>query len=135
MLIQRQTEDLNSVSPETDGKFQSLCRQERVIIMIDIPDRFQKLRNAKGISVYRLSKESDVSENYIHKIERGESQPSVYILKKLLSHLGVSVAEFLEGDTKAMYPSEFERELLESVRVLPEEKASAILQLAKLLKN
>ena len=34
-----------------------------------------------------------------------------------------------------MYPSDFERELLESVRVLPKEKAQALLQMAKLLKS
>ena len=103
--------------------------------MIDIPNRFQKLRSDKGFSVYRLSKESDVSENYIHKIERGENQPSVYILEKLLSCLGVTLPELLNEDSEAMYPSVFERELLENARVLPKEKAQALLQMAKLLKN
>ena len=103
--------------------------------MIDIPNRFQKLRSDKGFSVYRLSKESDVSENYIHKIERGENQPSVYILEKLLSCLGVTLPEFLNEDSEAMYPSVFERELLENARGLPKEKAQALLQMAKLLKN
>ncbi|MCI9103816.1 MAG: helix-turn-helix transcriptional regulator [Lachnospiraceae bacterium] len=102
---------------------------------MDIPNRFQKLRSDKGFSVYRLSKESDVSENYIHKIERGENQPSVYILEKLLSCLGVTLPEFLNEDSEAMYPSVFERELLENARVLPKEKAQALLQMAKLLKN
>ena len=103
--------------------------------MIDIPNRFQKLRTDKGFSVYRLSKESDVSENYIHKIERGENQPSVYILEKLLSCLGVTLSEFLNDNAEIMYLSDFERDLLESVRVLPKEKATAILHMAKLLKN
>lgn len=103
--------------------------------MIDIPNRFRKLRTDKGFSVYRLSKESDVSENYIHKIERGENQPSVYILEKLLSCLGTALPEFLNEDTEVMYPSDFERELLESIRVLPKEKAQALLQMAKLLKS
>ena len=102
--------------------------------MIDIPNRFQKLRSDKGFSVYRLSKESDVSENYIHKIERGENQHSVYILEKLLSCLGTTLPEFLNGDAEVIYPSDFEREL-KSVRVLPEEKAQALLQMSKLLKN
>ena len=74
--------------------------------MIDIPNRFRKLRTDRGFSVYRLSKESDVSENYIHKIERGENQPSVYILEKLLSCLGTTLPEFLNGDSEVMYPSD-----------------------------
>lgn len=108
---------------------------ERVIAMIDIPDRFQKLRNDKDFSVYRLAKEADVSETYIHKIERGESQPSIYILEKLLACLGFTVTEFLNEDAEAMYPSDFERELIKTVRVLPEEKAKALLHLAKLMGN
>lgn len=101
--------------------------------MIDIPNRFRKLRSAKGFSVYRLARESDVSENYIHKIERGENQPSVYILEKLLACLGVTLPEFLSEDTDIMYPSDFERELIESVRTLPLEKAAAVLHIAKLI--
>ncbi|MCI8741033.1 MAG: helix-turn-helix transcriptional regulator [Lachnospiraceae bacterium] len=101
--------------------------------MTDISSRFQTLRMSRGVSVYRLSKEADVSENYIHKIERGESQPSVYILDKLLGCLGVTLPEFLNGDSSVMYPSDFERELIENVRMLPEEKAAAILHIAKLM--
>lgn len=103
--------------------------------MINISDRFQKLRTDKDVSVYRLAKETDVSETYIHKIERGESQPSIYILEKLLSCLGFTITEFLNEDVKAMYPSDFERELLKAIRVLPKEKAEALLHLAKLMEN
>lgn len=103
--------------------------------MIDIANRLLKLRNDKDFSVYRLSKEAEVSENYIHKIERGESLPSLYILEKLLSRLGSTIPEFLNEDGEMMYPSDFERELLESVRELPEEKAAAILHITKLMKN
>ena len=97
--------------------------------------KIKDLLTDRGWTLYRLSKESDVSENYIHKIERGENQPSVYILEKLLSCLGVTLPEFLNEDSEAMYPSVFERELLENARVLPKEKAQALLQMAKLLKN
>ena len=70
--------------------------------MTEISSSFRMLRTSKGISVYRLSKEADVSENYIHKVERGESQPSVYILEKLLACLGVTLPEFLNEDTRVM---------------------------------
>lgn len=80
--------------------------------MIEIPNRFKNLRTEKGFSVYRLAKVSDISENYIHKIEKGESQPSVYILEKLLSCLGTTPAEFLNENSAVMYPSDFERELV-----------------------
>ena len=101
--------------------------------MIEIPNRFKNLRTEKGFSVYRLAKVSDISENYIHKIEKGESQPSVYILEKLLSCLGTTPAEFLNENSAVMYHSDFERELVETVRVLPKEKAVAVLHIAKLM--
>jgi len=100
--------------------------------MLNLAENFKNLRTVKGISVYQLSKDSDVSENYIRTIEKGTSQPSVAILDRLLSCLGVTLSEFFNDDREAMYPSAFERELVETIRTLEEEKAQAVLQVAKL---
>ena len=100
---------------------------------MDLGANFRELRNAKGFSVYKLSKVSEVSENYIHKIEKGGNQPSVFILEKLLACLGTTLAEFFNESGEVLYPSAFERELVESVRILNEEKAAAVLHVAKLL--
>ncbi len=101
--------------------------------MIEISSRLKNLRMKKGFSVYGLHNASDISENYIHRIEKGKSQPSVYVLEQLLACLGVTVSEFLNENPAVMYPSDFERELIETVRILPKEKAEAILHMAKLL--
>ncbi len=101
--------------------------------MIDISGRLKNLRVKKGFIVYRLYKASDISENYIHRIEKGKSQPSVYVLEQLLACFGVTLAEFLNENSAVMYPSDFERELIETVRVLPKEKAEAVLHIAKLM--
>lgn len=100
---------------------------------MDLPEKFKKLRTQKEISVYKLSKDTDVSENYIHKIEKGESQPSVLVLEKLLTHLGTTLAEFFNDSDDVLYPTAYERELVETVRVLEEEKATAVLHIAKLM--
>lgn len=102
---------------------------------MDLAKQFKALRIQKEFSVYRLSKESDVSENYIRSIEKGKSQPSVFVLGKLLSSLGVTLPEFLNENREIMYPSDFERELVETVRQLSNEKAATILHLAKLMKS
>lgn len=101
---------------------------------MDLAKQFKELRTAKDYSVYKLSKESDVSENYIRSIEKGKSQPSVLVLDKLLSSMGVTLPEFLNEDREIMYPSDFERDLVETVRLLPDEKAAAVLHIAKLMK-
>lgn len=52
---------------------------------MDLPVKFRTLRTQKDISVYKLSKDTDISQNYIRKIEKGESQPAVLVLEKLLA--------------------------------------------------
>ncbi|HBR01322.1 MAG TPA: XRE family transcriptional regulator [Ruminiclostridium sp.] len=100
---------------------------------MDLPQKFKNLRTQKEISVYKLSKDTDISQNYIRKIEKGESQPSVLVLEKLLACLGTTLAEFFNDSGDVMYPTAYERELIESVRVLNEEKAAAVLHIAKLM--
>lgn len=99
---------------------------------MDLAKRFQELRKSKGMSVYKLSKLSDVSENYIHAIEKGGNQPSVEIIERLLVPLGTSLSEFFNDSEDVLYPTPFDRELVESVRILDEEKALAVLNIAKL---
>lgn len=102
---------------------------------MEIGTKFKNLRKAKGITVYRLSKLSDVSENYIRTIEKGNSQPSVAIMEKLLSFLGTTLSEFFNEEENVLFPTSFERELLETIRLLNSEKAETILHLCKLLQN
>ncbi len=100
---------------------------------MNLPVKFRTLRTQKNLSVYKLSKATDISENYIHKIEKGQSQPSVLVLEKLLGCLGTTVAEFFNESLDVLYPTANERELVETFRVLDEEKAAAVLHIAKLL--
>lgn len=100
---------------------------------MNLSAKFKELRLSKELSVYKLSKLSDVSENYIHRVEKGKTQPSVAMLDKLLVCLGVTLSEFFNDGQAVIYPTEFEHNLLESVRVLTAEKASAVLEITKLL--
>lgn len=100
---------------------------------MDIGISFKNLREGKGKSVYALSKESGVSENHIHSIEKGTTQPSVAILERLLTALGVTLSEFFNDGEDVLYPSPLERELIYAVRKLDSEKAQYLLQLAKWL--
>lgn len=54
------------------------------------------LRERKGWSQTRLSKESGVSQTYISELEAGKSKPTVPIAIKLAKALGVSIAELLD---------------------------------------
>ncbi|MFI3200151.1 MAG: helix-turn-helix transcriptional regulator [Eubacteriales bacterium] len=100
---------------------------------MNIGEKFILLRQSKNISIYKLSKMSDISENYIRTIEKGRSQPSIQVAERLLISLGTTIPEFFNDSEEVIYPNDFEKELIQSVRMLSEEKAQSILHIAKLL--
>ena len=62
-----------------------------------VSDNIRKLRQKKGMSQDRLSKEADLALNTIVKIETGENpNPTVETLEKIAKALGVSVADLLK---------------------------------------
>jgi transcriptional regulator with XRE-family HTH domain len=62
-----------------------------------ISDNIRKLRQKKGMSQDRLSKEADLALNTIVKIETGENpNPTVETLEKIAKALGVSVADLFK---------------------------------------
>lgn len=93
--------------------------------------RLKKLRLARGLSVYRLAALSDVSQNYIRDIEKGKSQPSIYILAKLLKPLGMSLSEFFRDDDSILSASPYEKKLIFATRRLDEHKLKLLLEIAE----
>ncbi|MCM8797841.1 MAG: helix-turn-helix domain-containing protein [Candidatus Omnitrophica bacterium] len=62
-----------------------------------VSENIRKLRQKKGISQDRLSKEADLALNTIVKIETGENpNPTVETLEKIAKALGVSVADLFK---------------------------------------
>lgn len=61
----------------------------------------KRLRQAKGWTQTRLSKESGVSQTYISELEAGKSNPTIPIVRKLAAALGVPVGTLLPHDTTA----------------------------------
>lgn len=62
-----------------------------------VSDNIRKLRQKRGISQDRLSKEANLALNTIVKIETGENpNPTVETLEKIAKALGVSVADLFK---------------------------------------
>jgi len=62
-----------------------------------VSNNIRKIRQKKGISQDRLSKEADLALNTIVKIETGESpNPTVETLEKIAKALSVSVADLFK---------------------------------------
>ncbi len=101
---------------------------------MNIGERLRFIRESKKITIYRLSKETGVSQNHISGIELGKRQPTIDMLIRLTEPLGITLAELFNESDDAVFLSEKEKELIVNYRCLPDEKASMLLGLSKLLR-
>lgn len=68
--------------------------------------RLQELRRAQGLSLDDLSLRSGVSKSMLSEVERNRSNPTIAVLWRLASALGISLTDFLaEKDTKSLPPA------------------------------
>ncbi len=56
--------------------------------------RITKLRKAKGLSMYALSLNSGISNSVLMRIEKGEREPKINTLLKIIDGLEISPADF-----------------------------------------
>ena len=102
---------------------------------MDIGTKLRSVRKGKGYSIYRLAKETGISQNHISGIELGKRQPTIEMLNRLLAPLDLTLVELFNDNSDAMFPSAEERQLIENYRHLPKDKATALLSLSELLKK
>lgn len=92
-------------------------------------ERLRYWRKKKNVSVYKLYRISDISENHIRSIEKGEKQPTVAKLKALTDALNVSLSEFFnEDEERVCYLTEKEKHMLDLYRSLPPDKADILVE-------
>ena len=95
--------------------------------------RLKQLREAKEYSIYRLSKDSDISQGHISDLEYGKNQPTIETLKKLLTPMGITLSEFFNEDGEVTVLNDREKEIVTSFRTMNDENALLYLQLGKAL--
>lgn len=71
---------------------------------MELAKRLKSVRAKKEFSVYKLSKLSGVSSTYIHEIEQGKKQPTVEIVFRICSALGITLSEFFSDEPSDMPP-------------------------------
>ena len=64
------------------------------VMLVELGARIASYRNKKGISQFRLALLSDTTQSYISDLERGRRNPSVLVLQKIASALGVEAKDF-----------------------------------------
>ena len=60
-----------------------------------LPGQLAKVRQAAGLSRYRLAKNCKVTAETIGQIEQGETNPSMCIVAQICFGLGMTFAEFV----------------------------------------
>lgn len=95
--------------------------------------RLKQLREAKEFSIYRLSKDSDISQGHISDLENGKNQPTIETLNKLLTPMGITLSEFFNEDGEVAVLNDREKEIVTSFRTMNDENALLYLQLGKVL--
>lgn len=101
---------------------------------MNVGNKLRFIRETKKISIYKLSKDTGISQNHISSIELGKRQPTVETLSRLIEPLGITLAELFNESDEVMFPTQEERMLLEYFRCLPKDKAAALLNLSELLR-
>ncbi|MFC1495975.1 helix-turn-helix domain-containing protein [Candidatus Margulisiibacteriota bacterium] len=63
---------------------------------IDLGKHITKLRKTIGYSMYRLSLESGISNSVLMRIEKGEREPKINTLLKVIAGLNITPSKFFE---------------------------------------
>lgn len=63
--------------------------------IVDFGERIRQLRRTTGISQEELADLAKIHRTYVGRIERGESNPPIYTVYKIIKVLKIKPAEFL----------------------------------------
>lgn len=69
----------------------------------------------------------------ISELEAGKNLPTIETLQRLLTPMGISLAEFFNKDECVSYLNDTEKELVAAFRAMPDDSAELYLQLGKKL--
>lgn len=93
---------------------------------MDVLERLHKLMDARGWTMYRLAKESGLTESTIANIYRRNAIPSIDTLEKICHGFGITLSQFF-ADAELVELTEDLKEVFENWRTLtPEQKEAAL---------
>lgn len=95
---------------------------------MDVLERLQALMNARGWTMYRLAKESGLTESTIANIYRRNAIPSIDTLERICRGFGITLSQFFaDGELVELSPEL--RAVFESWRTLTPEQKEATLRM------
>ncbi len=99
---------------------------------MDLQGKIRELMDARGWTIYQLSKESGVSWSTIRNMFNRNTEPTVPTLEALCDSLGISLTTLLLGEGFEEL-DEDQRELLNNWNLLNDHDKAMILELMKTL--
>ncbi|MDD2620896.1 MAG: Ig-like domain-containing protein, partial [Syntrophomonadaceae bacterium] len=98
----------------------------RWLIFMNFGSRLKQLRESRKLSTSKLSKQSNLSQSFIWRLESGEKQPTLETLRKLSQGLGMSLGELLGQDLMSKPQSSKINRITNNIRRLPPEQVEAL---------
>ena len=100
---------------------------------MEVGKKLKTLRLDRDISIYQISKVSDIAQNHVSSIEAGKVTPRVDTVEKIVEVLGCTMAEFFNEDADVFYLSDVEKTLVTQYRSLTKEQQHILLELISVL--
>ena len=93
---------------------------------MDVLDRLHKLMDVRSWTMYRLAKESGLTESTIANIYRRNAIPSIDTLEKICQGFGITLSQFF-SDAEMVELTDELKEVFENWRTMtPEQKEAAL---------
>ena len=73
--------------------------------------RLRSLREAQSLTQQELGEKADLSFKYLGAIERGEENPSLKVISKLATALGVELRDLFEFEHEDTSPAQLKKKL------------------------
>jgi transcriptional regulator with XRE-family HTH domain len=90
-------------------------------------------RRALGLSQWQLAERSGLSADFIGKVERGTTSPSIESLNHIAKALSLPLTDLFEGHPGADAPQGTLIELIQLCRARPSEDVALIVRVAQLI--
>ena len=68
---------------------------EKKKLQIAIGNRIRALREAKGISQQNFAHDCEIEKSNYHRIEAGNTNPTIYTLHRIAFNLGITLSELV----------------------------------------
>ena len=99
-------------------------------VFVDVLERLQKLMEARGWTMYRLAKESGLTESTIANIYRRNAIPSIETLSRICTGFGITLSQFF-SDGEMIEATPELKEVFENWRTLTLEQKQATLTMMR----